>query len=109
MDDHCKTYFIKTITTCGAGALDVPLPVAEGVEAELVGDLSDAHGVGQILFVAEHEEHGISQLVLVQHLLQLLVGLVDTLPIVGVDHKDQTLCVLEIVAPQGTDLKGCRD
>jgi hypothetical protein len=98
------SYLIKTITTRGACALDVPLSVAERVETKFVRDLSNAHGVGQVLFVAEHEEHCVAELILVEHLLELLIGFVDTLPIVGVDHEDQTLCVLEIVAPQGSDL-----
>ena len=39
----------ETLAGGGAGGLDVPLAVAEGVEAELVGDLGHGHGVGQIL------------------------------------------------------------
>jgi hypothetical protein len=40
---------IETITCGGAGGLDVPLPVAHRMQAKLVGDLRDGHGVRQIL------------------------------------------------------------
>jgi len=95
---------IETITRGGAGGLHVPLAGADVVEAELVGDLSDGHGLRKILLVGEHEEDGVAELVLSEHLVELVVGLGDTLAIVGVDHKDETLSVLEVVPPEGTDL-----
>ena len=58
----------------------------------------------QILLVGENQEEGIAELVLVQHALQLLTGLDNTVPIVAVNHEDDTLGVLEVVAPQRTDL-----
>jgi len=95
---------VETVTGGGAGGLHVPLASADVVKAELVGDLSDGHGLGQILFVGEHEEDGVTELVLSEHLVELVVCLGDTLTIVGIDHKDQTLSVLEVVPPEGTDL-----
>ena len=74
------------------------------MQAKLVGDLADGHGVGEILLVGKDEKDSITQFVLLQHLLELLVGLGDTFAIVGVNNKDETLGVLEVVAPQGTDL-----
>lgn len=59
---------------------------------------------GQILFVGKHQEQGVPELILVQHALQLLTGLDNTVAIVAVHHEDDTLGVLEVVAPQGTDL-----
>jgi hypothetical protein len=41
---------------------------------------------------------------LVQHPMQLVPGFADTFTVVAVDHKDQALCVLEVVPPQRTDL-----
>ena len=38
------------------------------------------------------------------HLLQLVLGLGDSLPVVGVDDEDEALRVLEVVAPQRPDL-----
>ena len=66
------------------------------METKLVGDLSGGHGVGKILLVGEDQEEGVSELVLVQHPLKLFPGLGDTLPVVGVDDEDDTLCVLEV-------------
>lgn len=74
------------------------------MEAELIGDLSNAHGLGQILLVGEHEEDGVAELVLAEHLVELVVGLCDTLAVVRVDHKDEALGVLEVVAPERADL-----
>jgi hypothetical protein len=74
------------------------------VETELVSDFRHRHGVGQILLVGEHQQSGIAKLILAQHLLELLVGLADTITIVGIDDEDQALSVLEVVAPQRTDL-----
>lgn len=59
---------------------------------------------GQILLVGEHQQNGISEFVFVQHALQLLPGFDDTVSIVAVDDEDDTLGVLEVMAPQRTDL-----
>ena len=59
---------------------------------------------GKILLVGEDQEKGVTQLILVQHALQLLTSLNDTIPIVGVHHEDDTLSVLEVVSPQRTNL-----
>ena len=40
---------VETITRSGASCLDVPVALAERVEAKLVGDLGSVHGVGEIL------------------------------------------------------------
>lgn len=47
-----------------ARRLDVPLALAQRVQPELVRDLRRRHGVGQVLLVGEHQEHGVAQLVL---------------------------------------------
>lgn len=59
---------------------------------------------GQILLVGEDQEKSIPQLILVQHALEFLAGLNDTVTIVGVDNEDDTLGVLEIMSPERTDL-----
>jgi len=38
--------------------------LAQGVQAELVGDLRRVHGVGQILLVREHQQHRVAELIL---------------------------------------------
>lgn len=40
------------------------MALAEGVQAELVCDLSSVHGIGEILLVGEHQQHSVAQLVL---------------------------------------------
>ena len=59
---------------------------------------------GKILFVGEDEEKCIAQLVLVQHPLQLLTCLDNTISIIAVDDEDDALSVLEVVSPQRPDL-----
>jgi hypothetical protein len=59
---------------------------------------------GKILLVGKDQEESISQLVLVEHALQLLTGLDDTVTIVAVDDEDDTLGVLEVMSPERTDL-----
>ena len=59
---------------------------------------------GQILLVGEDEEKGIPQLVLVQHALELLTRLNNTVAIVAVDDEDDALGVLEVMPPQRSDL-----
>jgi hypothetical protein len=74
------------------------------VQAKLVGDLGCVHGVGQILLVGEDEEESVTELVLVEHALELLTGLDNTVAIVGVDDENDTLGVLEVMSPERADL-----
>lgn len=59
---------------------------------------------GKILLVGEDQEDGVPQLVLVQHALEFFPGLGDTVTIVGVDDENNALGVLEVVAPQRSNL-----
>jgi hypothetical protein len=59
---------------------------------------------GKILLVGEDKENGVSELVLVEHALEFLSGLDDTVTIVGIDDEDDTLSVLEVMPPEGSDL-----
>jgi hypothetical protein len=58
----------------------------------------------QILLVQEDQQDSILELVLLQHAHQLIAGLVETSPVIAVYYEDDTLCVLEVVAPQRSDL-----
>lgn len=58
----------------------------------------------QILLVGKDQEGSIAKLVLVQHALELLASLNNTIAIVAVDNEDDTLGVLEVMPPQRTDL-----
>ena len=66
------------------------------METELVGDFSGIHGVRKILLVGEDEEEGVTELILIEHALEFLTGLGYTLAIVGVDHEDNALGILEV-------------
>ena len=96
--------FIQPLAWCGASALDVPVALAQWVQPKLVRDLRSVHRVWQILLVSEHEQHGVAKLVLVQHAVQLVARLHHTVSVVTVHHEDETLRILEVVPPQGTDL-----
>lgn len=74
------------------------------MKTKLVRNLSSVHSIRQVLFVGEHKEQSIPQLIFTQHPLQLLTCLSDSLPIVGVDHENDTLGVLEIMPPQRSNL-----
>lgn len=84
--------------------MDVPFSVADAVEAELVCDFGDGHGVGKVLLVCKDEEDGITKLVLVEHAVEFVVGIGNAVTIVRVDDEDQPLRVRVVVAPQRTDL-----
>jgi hypothetical protein len=102
---------VKTIASRGRCALDVPLPVPELVEAEALSDFLDLHGVGQVLLVGENEQNGVTELVLSQHAVELVLGavlisiaIIDTIPIVTVDNEDAALGVLVVVTPERANL-----
>jgi len=96
--------FVQAISTGRACGLDVPCPLPEAVQSELIGNLCGVHGVGQILLVGEHEEKCITEFVLIEHALELLAGLGHTLTIVRVNNEDDALGVLEVVPPERSDL-----
>ena len=66
------------------------------METKLIGDFSGVHRIGQVLLVSEDEEKSIPELVLVQHPLEFLTGLRNTLPVIRVDHEDDALGILEV-------------
>lgn len=67
--------------------------------------INDSFGTyWQILLVGKNQENGIPQLILVQHTLEFLPGLDDTITIVAIHHEDDTLGVLEVMSPQRSDL-----
>lgn len=45
--------FVKAVSTCCAGCLDVPVAVTQRVQAKLVSDLCGVHSVWQVL----HNKH----------------------------------------------------
>jgi len=95
---------VKTVSRGGTGGLDVPCSLSQAVEAELVSDLCRWHGVWKILLVGKDQEQSIPQFILVEHSLEFLAGFADTLSVVGIDDEDDTLGVLEVMAPEWTNL-----
>lgn len=101
---HPVKTLVEALGGGGAAALNEPVALAEGVEAELLGDVGGGHGVGEILLVGEDEEDSVAELILGEHLLELITGLADTIAIVGINNEDNTVGVLEVVAPEGAEL-----
>lgn len=95
---------VQTLALRGTGRLDEPPPIAHIVQPQLLRQLSRGHRIRQILFVGKDQNHSVTQLVLGQHVLQLLLRLAHSFPIVRVDHEDEALRVLEVVSPQRADL-----
>lgn len=58
----------------------------------------------QILLVGKNQKYGIPQLVLVQHALEFLPSLDDTITVIAVNNENDTLCVLKVMSPEGSDL-----
>lgn len=56
------------------------------------------------LLVGQDEDRGLCQLLVVQHVRQLLAGLADSLLVGRVHHEDDPLGVLVVVPPQLADL-----
>jgi hypothetical protein len=61
--------------------LDIPVALAQRLQAKLLSDFSGRHGVGQILLVAENEQNSVTELILVQHALQFIARLANTFPV----------------------------
>merc|ERR1712038_1044842 len=74
--------FIESIAGSGTCCLNIPIPVSQRMESQFVRDLCSVHGVRQILFVSENQEHSLPELVLSEHSHQLIPGLPDTFAIV---------------------------
>ena len=94
----------EAITSDGAGLLYMPGPVPELAEAELLRDLLGVHGLGEVALVGKDQQHHVLHLTVCDDAHQLRAGLVHTLAIGTVDHKDKCLSPGKVVTPQRTDL-----
>ena len=56
------------------------------------------------MFVGKDQEESIAQLVFVQHPLQLLTRLNNTISVVAVNDEDDALGILEVMSPQRPNL-----
>jgi hypothetical protein len=66
------------------------------MKPQFIGDFGSVHGVGKILFVRENEKEGITELIFVEHALELLTGLGNTLTIIGINYEYDSLSILEV-------------
>ena len=84
------------------------MALTEGVKSKLVCDFCCVHGVRKILFVSENKEDSIAELVFIEHAVQFIAGFTDTIAIITIHDKDQTLSVLEVMSPKRTNLEKAR-
>ena len=94
--------FVEAVSSQGAGSLDVPLSAPQGVQSQLLDNFRDAHD-SHVLLVGKDKQDGVLELVLGQHLLELLSGNLDSFLVRGVDNVDEGLRVLVVVLPELPD------
>jgi hypothetical protein len=58
----------------------------------------------QILLVSENEKKSIPEFILVEHTLQLLPSLDNSITIIAINDEDNTLGILEVMSPQRSNL-----
>ena len=92
----------------GRAGDDGPHTVADQVQLQGVRNLGKSYFVSgqrlqQILLVGENEQWDPSQLLISQEGGQFLAALLDSPSISTVDHVDEGVGVVEVVAPVGTD------
>lgn len=56
------------------------------------------------MLVGENKEESVAKFVFIQHALQLFPGFDDTVTVIAVNNENDTLSVLEVMSPEGTDL-----
>lgn len=56
------------------------------------------------MLVGENKEESVAEFIFIQHALQLFPSLDNTVPVVAVHNENDTLSVLEVMSPEGTDL-----
>ena len=97
-----------------------PSALPKAVKSKLVGDFSGVHRIldlisltefrlphnllsmvtdRKILLVCEDQEQCISKFIFVQHSLQFLTSLNNTVTIVAINNEDDALSVLEVMPP----------
>jgi len=96
--------FKETLAVCRAARLNVPRSLAEVGQLERVRKLGGGRRVWKILLVGKHQQDRVPELFFRQHFMQFLARFHNTLAITAVHDKNDPLRVLEIVAPQRSDL-----
>ena len=76
----------------------------DSVQTKFISHLWSGHGTWKILLVGIHEDDGVLELFIVDHLVKLFTSIIDTIAIVRVDDKDDTLGVGIVMSPKLSDL-----
>ena len=97
--DNKVDAFKKTTSGDGTAWHDTPVTVLDEVELKNVLDLSWGQSTSNILLVAEHHERGTGELLLEEQSLQLDLAVMEAKAITGIDHPDEAVRMLEVVAP----------
>ena len=90
---------VQAVASQGTSTLNVPFSSPKGVKSQLLHHFGHAHHA-HVLFVGEHQQYCILELILSEHLLELLSSYLDSFFIRGVDNVDEGLSVLVVVFPE---------
>ena len=74
------------------------------MKTQFIRHLRRRHGIGKILLIGKDEKNGIAQFIFIEHSVHFITCGIDTVGIVGVDYEDESLGILVVVSPEGTDL-----
>ncbi len=96
--------FVESVARRRAGRLNVPVPISDPGQTQLLLDLVRLHGIRQVLLVGEDQDDCVAHLAVVNNAMQLLSSLVDPVAIRTVHYEDQALGAGVIVPPKWTYL-----
>ena len=95
---------IETIASGSYGRLNEPFPMSKVLQLELLHDFSSSHSIGQVLLVGKDQQNCVLHLWLLQHLVQFILGIIDSVAVRTIHHIDQTICAFKVVAPKSANL-----
>merc|ERR1712039_550540 len=95
---------VQTISSCGTRRLYEPLSIPKVVQSQLLGDLCSWHSIRKILLIRKYKNHSVAHFVFVDHFCQLFTGILNAVAVIAVNHVDQPVCALIVVAPEWANL-----
>lgn len=95
--------FMQALTSRGSSWLNMPRALMTISQSELLDNFTSTHGLGQVLFVGQNEQDSVTKLVFIQHAIKFVTRNGNTVTIVAIDDKDNTLRVVVVVTPEGTN------
>jgi len=96
--------FVKSVPGGCASSLNVPVSGSKRVKSQLVSNFSCGHCIWQILLVCKDKNNSVAQFILVNHFVEFFPSRFYTIAIITINYKNQTLCVLIVMAPKWTNL-----